>query len=532
MPQPGQKGRAAFVVRGSWFPGKTKGEKQLERRIVIVGAGSSGCVLANRLSADPRTHVVLIEAGPDYWPGEVPFDLQDGRRNSFRAHDWGYRHRPTTRQLVFPFPRGRVVGGSSAVNTCIALRGQPGDYDEWAALGLDEWTWEQCLPAFRSIERDLDFDDEYHGRSGPLPIRRAPEAEWTPWQKTFVEACLSLGHPYCEDTNRPHTVGAGPHAMNRIGGRRISAAEAFLTTVVRNRPNLEIRSETLTHRVMFDGTRATGVLVEGSEGVETIHADEVILCGGALNSPGILLRSGIGPPEELHRLGIAVVHDSPGVGRHVLDHPGVAMFLRPRLLAGTSRLHPLIQTTCRYASGTTSFENDIVMQAGSAVPTPWGAYPLVSIMMSVGKPRGVGRLHYRSADLRASPVLDSLLLEDERDRRVAVEGIERAYEISQTTIARKMARPIWPSERVLRDRRRLDKKIYKICDSGYHPCGTAPMGPQSDRYAVCDARGGVRGVEGLHIADASLMPTIPTANIHLSVLMMAERIAHFFLGLE
>lgn len=489
----------------------------------MVGAGSAGSVIARRVTESARRSLLLLEAGPDYPdPTALPSDLADGTRNSMLAHDWGYRHVPTLRQLRFPFPRGRVVGGSSAVNTCIALRGQPEDYDEWGARGLDGWSFAECLPAFKRLERDLDVDDEWHGTDGPLPVRRHAPSEWVPWQAAFVEACEAAGFPRCYDSNQPGSHGVGAHAMNKIDGRRISAAEAYLTREVRARDNLAIRPRTLVRRVLFRGRKVCGVEVEGPGGIERIESERVVLSAGAINTPGILLRSGIGPRREVERLGCELIADLPAVGR-LLDHPGTAIFLRPRFRAPTSRKHPLIQTVLRYSSAGSSHASDMLLQPGSCLPLPALNVPLVSMMCAVGKPRGRGQLHWPSADPRALPRIDSRFLDDAHDRSLAVDAMQLAYRLVQHPAMAGLATHFWPSARVLKSRERAEQWIMKACDSGYHPCGTVAMGREGDPEAAADARGRVFQVEGLYVADASLMPTIPSSNIHLAVLMIGER---------
>jgi choline dehydrogenase len=492
--------------------------------LVIVGAGSAGCVIAARVTERSEREVVLLEAGPDYHPAPIPNDLADGRHSSMLAHDWGYRHRPTVGQLLFPLPRGKVVGGSSAVNTCVALRGQPQDFDAWAARGLPDWSWRACLPAFRRLERDLDFPGgEHHGADGPLPIRRHTEDELAPWQAAFLQACRRLGFPECPDANAPGSHGAGPHPMNRIDGRRISAAEAFLTPEVRARKNLRIAARTLVHRVLFAGRRVRGLEVHDERGVREIEATEVVLAAGAINTPAILLRSGIGPRDELERLGSPVVSVVSAVGARLLDHPGTAIFLRPRFGSGFTRAAPLLQTVLHYASEGSAHPTDMQLQPGSKVAFPRFTLPLVSIMCAVNKPRGTGKLRFVSRDPSAKPHIDSLLLEDPSDRAQAVQAMQLAAELVRTPELGALAAFFWPSEKTLRDAQRVDAWIRRSCDSGYHPCGTVPMGSDDDPDAATDGRGRVRGVEGLVVADASLMPTIPAANIHLAVLMIGER---------
>jgi choline dehydrogenase len=503
-------------------------------RTLIVGAGAAGAVIARRLAEDPAHEVVLIEAGPDYpqaadAPALLPRDLRDGRQNSMRAHDWGYGYRATNHRLFssmqMDFPRGRVVGGSSAVNTCIALRGQPYDYDEWASMGLPEWSFEACLPAFKRLETDHDFDNEWHGQDGPIPVRRHTDAELTRWQAAFLEACQELGYPKAADTNDPTGTGAGKHAMNKVNGERMGAARCYLDAQTRARKNLQIVPNTLVRRVLFHNKRAQGLELERFGRVFTVNGDRVVLCAGAVSSPGILLRSGIGPSASVLRVGAEQVYESPGVAARLLDHPGLAVFFRPLDDTLCSLEHPLIQTVCRYTSTGSACPNDMQLQPGSFVPLPGLPLRIVTLATCIGKPVGHGRIVFRSSRPTDAPLIETKLLADEADRATAREALRNVGRLARTKAISALARPVYPRKRPWNDAGEFTGPLEQITGSGYHPSGTAPMGPDTDPMAVTDGRGRVRGVTGLFVADASLMPTIPSSNTHLPTLMIGERMA-------
>ena len=388
----------------------------------IVGAGSSGAVIASRTTENPNRRVVLLEAGPDYpTAASLPADLRDGTRNALHSHDWGYQYRPAAGMPMHPQPRGRVVGGSSAVNTCIALRGQPSDYDAWASFGLPEWSWEHCLAAFKKLENDLDVRNQWHGQEGPMPIRRHTPEELSPWQSAFLGGCDELGFERCADTNDPTTTGYGFHAMNLLHGERVSAAQAYLTPQVRARENLSIRANTLVRRVVIRNGQVEGLEVESAGRIEILPTRRVVLCGGAVATPGILLRSGVGPRREVERLGVVPVSDVPAIGQRMFDHFGALIALTPR--SGTCNVHsPLIQTCLRYTSEGSETENDVLLQPGSFLQLPGTVVPLFTLMVCIEKPRGHAMLRFPSADPHVPPIIAGGVFDDAADRERANRG--------------------------------------------------------------------------------------------------------------
>lgn len=493
--------------------------------VLIIGAGSAGAAIAARVSEDPNRTVLLLEAGPDYPSiAETPFDLVNSHNNSYTAHDWGHQYEPTRGRQV-PFPRGQVVGGSSAVNTTIALRGVPEDYNDWADMGCTGWGFDDVLPAFNRMERDLDFGDKpYHGDAGPITIRRHPTSEMEPQQQAFLDTADTLGYGYCEDANAPNSEGAGPHPMNKLGRLRISTAIGYLAPA-RVRPNLTIAPNKRVLRIIFDGRRATGAEVQNDDGTIEVHeANLVVLSAGAIMSPHILMHSGIGSKEQLASHAMTCIGNEPYIGQNLCDHPALAVVCEVKDGSIIQRDNPIIQTILRYTAPGSDKRNDLQIEqisfAGKA-----GGSPMFSIAAVLEYQYGRGELRLKSADPLDHPIIDNRFCEDARDSSRLAGCMKDTLAFASNGALKDMIKSIsFPDLARAADIGALERLCQKFSGSGYHPCGTIKMGDAKDETAVVDPLGRAHRLENLVVADASIMPFVPRANTNLTAIMIGEKI--------